>query len=178
MQNINRTYKALEGERNAAGRVYKLEDEMAALTGLRVTTLDPKVSLHFKAYDFNQAKRDATRILTSTFRDINDVSDAELKDSFVRASTARREAFERMIKIVEAARRSGLSRSEIISVLRSNGISKKDAIALEGGVADSWSLSDTTLKNSVEKADLLFGEATGREYERRWSLIQSLMEDE
>jgi len=178
VQNINRTYKALESERNAAGRVYKLEDEMAALTGLRVTTLDPKVSLHFKAYDFNQAKRDATRILTSTFRDINDVSDAELKDSFVRASTARKEAFERMIKIVEAARRSGLSRSEIISVLRSNGISKKDAIALEGGVADSWSLSDTTLKNSVEKADLLFGEATGREYERRWSLIQSLMEDE
>ena len=178
LQNINRTYKAMEGERNAAGRVYKLEDEMAALTGLRVTTLDPKVSLHFKAYDFNQAKRDATRILTSTFRDINDVSDSELKDSFVRASSARREAFERMIKIVEAARKSGMSRSDIISVLRSNGISKKDAISLEEGVAGSWSLSDTTLKNSVKKADLLFGDATGIEYERRWRLVEGLMADE
>tara|TARA_B100001059_G_C17367890_1_gene348301 strand:- start:108 stop:563 length:456 start_codon:yes stop_codon:yes gene_type:complete len=151
---------------------------MAALTGLRVTTLDPKVSLHFKAYDFNQAKRDATSILTRTFRDINDVSDSELKDSFVRASTARREAFERMTKIVEAARKAGLSKTDIVLILRSNGVSKKDALSLEQGVTGSWSLSDTTLKNSVEKADLLFGEATGQEYERRWGLVQRLMADE
>lgn len=178
IQNISRGFKAMEGQRNAAGRVYKLEDEMAALTGLRVTTLDPKVSLHFKAYDFNQAKRDATSILTRTFRDINDVSDSELKDSFVRASTARREAFERMAKIVEAARKAGLSKTDIVLILRSNGVSKKDALSLEQGVTGSWSLSDTTLKNSVEKADLLFGEATGQEYERRWSLVQRLMADE
>jgi hypothetical protein len=170
--------KAVDGDRNAAGRVYKLEDEMAALAGFRVSTLDPKVSLHFRAYDFNQSKRDATRILTSTFRDVNDVSDSDLVDAFERSSTARREAFEKMQKIVSAARSSGLNRLQIIQILRSNGVTKGDAQALESGDSAQWNMSDSTLKNSVQKADLLFGDATGQEYERRWQIVQQLLAEE
>jgi len=178
LSNIERTVKAVDGDRNAAGRVYKLEDEMAALAGFRVSTLDPKVSLHFRAYDFNQSKRDATRILTSTFRDVNDVSDSDLVDAFERSSTARREAFEKMQKIVSAARSSGLNRLQIIQILRSNGVTKGDAQALESGDSAQWNMSDSTLKNSVQKADLLFGDATGQEYERRWQIVQQLLAEE
>lgn len=178
LSNIDRTVKAVNGDRNAAGRVYKLEDEMAAFAGFRVSTLDPKVSLHFRAYDFNQSKRDATRILTGTFRDVNDVSDADLIDAFDRSSTARREAFEKMQKIVSAARSSGLNRLQIIQILRSNGVTKADAQALESGDAAQWNMSDSTLKNSVQKADLLFGDATGQEYERRWQIVQQLLAEE
>ena len=178
LSNIERTVKAVDGDRNAAGRVYKLEDEMAALAGFRVSTLDPKVSLHFRAYDFNQSKRDATRILTSTFRDVNDVSDSDLVDAFERSSTARREAFEKMQKIVSAARSSGLNRLQIIQILRSNGVTKADAQALESGDAAQWNMSDSTLKNSVQKADLLFGDSTGQEYERRWQIVQQLLAEE
>jgi hypothetical protein len=178
LSNIERTVKAVDGDRSASGRVYKLEDEMAALGGLRVSTLDPKVSLHFRAYDFNQSKRDATRILTSVFRDVNDVSDRELRDAFRRASDARREAFERMLKIVSAARDAGLNNLQIVQILRSNGVSKKDSQALASGGVGEWSMSDSTLKNSVTKADLLFGDATGREYERRWQVVQGLLQEE
>lgn len=176
--NINRTVKAIEGDRNAAGRVYKFEDEMAALSGFRVSTFDPKTSLHFRAFDFNQSKRDATRLLTSTFRDVNDVSDSDLVDAFERSSTARREAFEKMQKIVSAARSSGLNRLQIIQILRSNGVTKGDAQALESGDSAQWNMSDSTLKNSVQKADLLFGDATGQEYERRWQIVQQLLAEE
>lgn len=178
LSNIDRTTKAIDGDRNAAGRVYKLEDEMAALAGFRVSTFDPKISLHFRAFDFNQSKRDATRILTSTFRDVNDVSDSDLIDAFERSSTARREAFEKMQKIVSAARSSGLNRLQIIQILRSNGVTKADAQALESGDAAQWNMSDSTLKNSVQKADLLFGDATGQEYERRWKIVQQLLAEE
>ena len=176
--NIERTTKAIQGDRNSAGRVYKIEDEMAALVGFRVSTLDPKVSLHFRAFDFNQKKREATKILTSKFRDVNDVSDREITDAFNRASIAREEAFEEMMKIVSAARKSGLNRIQTMQILRNNGISKKDAIALSDGEMSLWEMSDSTLKNSVKKSDLLFGEATGRQYENRWKLIQQLLSEQ
>ena len=178
LSNIERGFKSWDGQRNAAGRVYRVEDEVAALAGFRVSTFDPKISLHFRAFDFNQSKRDATRLLTRTFRDANEVSDSELIDAFERSSTARREAFEKMQKIVSAARSSGLNRLQIIQILRSNGVTKTDAEALESGDAAQWNLSDSTLKNSVNKADLLFGDSTGREYERRWQIIQRLLQEE
>ena len=178
LSNVERFGKALEGDRNGAGKVYKLQDEMAALGGFRVSTLDPKVSLYFRAYDFNQKKREATKILTGKFRDVNEVSDRELNDAFYRASSAREEAFEEMIKIVSAAKKAGLNRVQTIQILRSNGVSKKDAITLSDGEMSRWEMSDSTLKNSVEKADLLFGEATGQRYERRWRLIQQLLAEQ
>ena len=178
ISNVERMVKAIDGDRNASGRVYKFEDEMAALAGFRVSTFDPKISLHFRAFDFNQNKRDSTRILTSTFRDVNDVSDRELRDAFQRSASARKEAFDEMSKIVSAARSSGLNQLQIIKVLRSNGITKKDALALESGDPAKWEMSDSILKNSVTKADLLFGDSTGQEYERRWKIIQALLNDE
>ena len=136
------------------------------------------MSLHFRAFDFNQKKREATKILTSKFRDVNDVSDREITDAFNRASIAREEAFEEMMKIVSAARKSGLNRIQTMQILRNNGISKKDAIALSDGEMSLWEMSDSTLKNSVKKSDLLFGEATGRQYENRWKLIQQLLSEQ
>ena len=134
--------------------------------------------MHYKAYDFNQEKRDATKILTSVFRDVNEVEDSELRDAFRRASSARRRAFEKMISIADAARKSGLTQNQIEMDLRNNGISKADAKALASGDVSKWEMSDTTLKKSVKKADLLFGESVGKQYERRWGLIQGLLEKE
>ena len=150
IQNIKRTSKAIDGDRSPSGKVYKLEDELAAIGGIRLTTLDPKVSLHYKAYDFNQEKRDATKILTSVFRDVNEVEDSELRDAFRRASDARRRAFEKMISIADAARKAGLTQNQIEMVLRNNGISKADAKALASGDVSKWEMSDTTLKKSVK----------------------------
>ena len=74
--------------------------------------------------------------------------------------------------------KSGLNRIQTMQILRNNGISKKDAIALSDGEMSLWEMSDSTLKNSVKKSDLLFGEATGRQYENRWKLIQQLLSEQ
>ena len=174
-QNVSRTMKAINGDVSKSGKKYDLGDEGLAWVGFRTTTFDPKVSLHFKAYEFNQDKRDATSILTSTFRDPNEVTNADLANSFERASRARKEGFERMIKLVSAAKSSGLSDTQLMMVLRSNGVTKKDARSLVKGDYEAWAMSDSTLKNTIKKSDLLFGKAKGKEFEERWKLIQELL---
>jgi hypothetical protein len=178
IQNITRTGKAISGDVSKSGKRYELEDELKAWVGFRVTTFDPKISLHFKAYEFNEAKRDATSLLTSTFRDPNDLDDGELENAFDRASSARKEGYERMIKLVNAARQSGLSDTQLMMVLRSNGVTKKDSRAMIGGSAAEWTMSDSTLKNSIKKSDLLFGEAQGKVFETRWETIQRMLKEE
>ena len=178
IQNFIRTGKAINGDVSKSGKRYELEDELKAWVGFRVTTFDPKISLHFKAYEFNEAKRDATSLLTTTFRDPNDLDDGELENAFERASIARKEGYERMIKLVNAARQSGLSDTQLMMVLRSNGVTKKDSKAMIGGSAAEWTMSDSTLKNSIKKSDLLFGESTGRKFETRWETIQRMLKEE
>ena len=109
--------------------------------------------MHFKAYEFNQDKRDATSILTSTFRDPNEVTNADLANSFERASRARKEGFERMIKLVSATKTSGLSDTQLMMVLRSNGVTKKDARSTKQGVRPRLRYSTTLSCSTTQAAD-------------------------
>lgn len=178
IQNGRRMVKAMGGEISKSGRAYDVGDEMAAFVGFRKTTFDPKTALHFKAYEFSEGKRQSTRLLTSVFRDPNNVSDSDIREAFGRASTARRETFEDMAALVSAAMSSGLNATQAMTILRSNGVTKKDARALIGGGASAWTMSDSTLKNSIAKSDVLFGQQKSQEFKDRWTLIQQLLNEE
>jgi len=178
IQNGNRALKAFRGEVSKSGKAYDMGDEMAAFVGFRKTTFDPKVALHFKAYEFSEGKRQSTKLLTSVFRNPNDVSDSDIREAFGRASTARKETFGDMTALVNAAMKSGLSATQAMQVLRSNGVTKKDAKALVGGGASAWTMSDSTLKNSIAKSDVLFGEQKSKQFRDRWTLIQQLLNEE
>jgi hypothetical protein len=178
IQNGRRMVRAMGGEISKSGRAYDVGDEMAAFVGFRKTTFDPKTALHFKAYEFSEGKRQSTRLLTSVFRDPNDVSDSDIREAFGRASTARRETFEDMAALVAAAMSSGLNATQAMTILRSNGVTKKDAKALIEGGASAWTMSDSTLKNSIAKSDVLFGQQKSQEFKDRWTLIQQLLNEE
>ena len=178
IQNARRIQKASAGEISKSGRAYDMGDEMGALVGFRKTTFDPKTALHFKAYEFSEGKRQSTRLLTSVFRDPNEVSDDDIREAFGRASTARKQTFDDMAALVNAAMNSGLNATQAMTILRSNGITKKDARALIEGGASAWTMSDSTLKNSISKSDILFGKQKSKEFVDRWSLIQQLLKEE
>ena len=177
-QNVRRMSRAMGGEISKSGKAYDVNDEMAAFVGFRKTTFDPKTALHFKAYEFSEGKRQSTRLLTSVFRDPNDVSDSDIREAFGRASTARRETFEDMAALVAAAMTSGLTETQAMTILRSNGVTKKDARALVQGGASAWTMSDSTLKKSIAKSDVLFGQQKSQEFKDRWTLIQQLLNEE
>lgn len=112
------------------------------------------------------------------FRDPNDVSDSDIREAFRRASTARKETFSDMSALVSAAMKSGITRTQAMQILRSNGVTKNDAKALIGGGASAWTMSDSTLKNSVARSDVLFGEQKSQQFKNRWALIQRLLNEE
>jgi len=178
LQNARRMEKALSGEVSGSGKAYDVGDEMGALIGFRKTTFDPKTALHFKAYEFNEAKRNSTSLLTSSFRDPNGVSDGNLRDAFQRASDARKQAFKDMSKLVSASVSSGISPTQAMVILRSNGVTQKDAKALVTGGESAWTMSDSTLKNSISKSDLLFGKGTSQVFSKRWAMIQKWLAEE
>jgi len=178
LQNARRMEKALSGEVSGSGKAYDVGDEMGALIGFRKTTFDPKTALHFKAYEFNEAKRNSTSLLTSSFRDPNGVSDGNLRDAFQRASDARKQAFKDMSKLVSASVSSGISPTQAMVILRSNGVTQKDAKALITGGESAWTMSDSTLKNSISKSDLLFGKGTSQVFSKRWAMIQKWLAEE
>ena len=177
VNNANRMMKAINDDVSATGRRYKVEDEIAALAGFRVSTLDPKVSLYYKSFEFNESKRNATKTLTDAFRSVNDVSNSELEGAFRSSSRARRRAFDDMIKMVGAARSSGLNEAMILRVLKNGGVSTKDARAIAKGDFSSYQISDSSLKRYIRRAEFLTGDAKGSEYERRFRFLQSLKEE-
>ena len=178
LQNARRMEKALSGDVSGSGKAYDVGDELGALVGFRKTTFDPKTALHFKAYEFNEAKRNSTSLLTSSFRDPNGVSDGNLRDAFQRASDARKQAFKDMSKLVSASVSSGISPTQAMVILRSNGVTSKDAKALITGGDSAWTMSDSTLKNSISKSDLLFGKGTSQVFSKRWAMIQKWLAEE
>lgn len=178
VNNVVRTAKAVQGEVSPSGKKYKFDEEMKAWVGFRMGTFDPKVSLYYKTFEFNEAKRNSSAILKKVFTDPNKVSDNELEAAFNRAETGRRRAFEKMIKIVTAAKQSGLNRTKLMSVLRSAGISRKDAKAIIKGEMSKWEMTDSSLKRSLKKADLLFedGKKISGNYESRWRKIERMLD--
>lgn len=175
--NIERTIRAVRGEVSRSGRTFDLGDEMAAWGGWRVTTLDPKVSLYYRTYEFNDMKRDATASLNVTLRDPNPVSDRDIEAAFGRAMRIRRQAYEDMFLIIESARKSGVSRLELIRVLLSSGVSRTDIAFLMQGKMPPWIPTRSSVAGARRKADALFGSATGTEFARRYTNVARLARD-
>ena len=156
--NVERTYKALEGQISPSGKKYDLGDEGLALLGWRVSTYDPKASLYYKSFEFQQQKTDATSILTSVARDPNQISKSQLKSAYERAVQVRERAYGEMARLVQAARASGLSERDIAASLRNSGISQIDTFSLMKGVTPPWRPSERTLRGAIKKSEVLFGE--------------------
>ena len=170
--NVERIVKASSGEISASGRPYSLKDEAAALVGFRITTFDPKASIYYKAFEFQDKKRDATSILSSVAKNPNEVSDSALRDAYFTAEKTRTEAYEDMIQLVNAGMSAGLTRWEIAVSLRNSGVSKQDTQYLLNGRVPPWRPSNSMMRGAIKKARVLFDGDVAKEFDRRRLLIQ------
>jgi len=171
--NIERTLKAIRGEKSPSGRKYTPFDEAMAWGGWRVSTLDPKVSLYYRSYDFKDAKRDATKKLNRVIRNPNRITQDELRDAWGLSAELRGKAYDEMGKIIHAARKSGLSPAQVRSILRKSGITKKDAFALMSGRVPVWRPSAASLRNALKKADVLFDKETAGRFKKRYQEVKT-----
>jgi len=128
----NRFYKAYKGERSPSGQVYSVQSEALGAVGMRVTTFDPRVSLKFRAYEFNDISRSAGSILKRQMRDPNIVTESDLQDAYKRTRNAKEKAFKQMIKIVKAAAKADVAEEDIRSMLKSTRVNQGNIDALIG----------------------------------------------
>ena len=176
--NVERISMAARGEISASGKPFTMEDEAAALVGFRITTFDPKTAIYYRAFEFQDKKRDATSILSSVARNPNKVSDKAIAKAYQQAQETRYQAYEDMMSLVQAAMNAGLTRQEIVRALRNSGVSQKDTLALVAGRVPRWEPSTAMMRNAVKKAEVLFDPDIADEFRRRDRLIrEQFMED-
>lgn len=172
VSNIERAWKAANGDITASGKRYKAEEELAAFFGFRVSTFDPKTALYYNSFEFQDRKSDAKAILMNVAKDPNRVSDNDLMRAYSAASEARARAYSDMIRIIEAAKSSGLNRLQLNAALRRSGISKEDIAALTNGRIPRWRPDQRMMRNTIRKAELLYGpEVVRRMRERERAII-------
>lgn len=170
--NTERMYKAINDEKSPSGKQYNVFDEAIAFGGWRVSTFDPKTAIYYKSYEFSDDLRNASSILNQVARDPNKVDDDDLLSAYRSAKKAHMQAFEKMITLINAAKKSGLTNYDIARLLRSNKISKANTIALMKGIIPDWKPNSRTfMKSTIKRADSLFDEATQKEFIRRRSFI-------
>jgi hypothetical protein len=116
-------------------------------------------------------------LLTSAMRDPNEKSDEDLRDAYERSMTARDRAFRDMLKVVNAAKKAGMTEMQIRVTLKNSGVSKADSAWLARGEAPPWKPSSAMMRGAIKKAAVLFDEETADEFRRREDFIRRLNRD-
>lgn len=168
VSNLERTWSALKGEVSGTGQKYNLQDEGMAWLGWRATTLDPKVALYYRSFDFGDAKTDATRTLNQVLSNPNEVDVADIEDAYGLAVKMRVQAYDDMTKMVGAARKSGMTDDEILQTLQGSGISKADIRALMEGFVPPWMPTVQSEKSATRRAEAILGPAKAAEIRKRF----------
>lgn len=155
--NLERMAMAMRGEIMPSGKRYNIYEELWALAGFRVTTFDPKTALYYRAFEFRDAKKDASSILLKAFRDPNKITKARIVSALETSLDAREKAYRDMFKLVKAARDSGINDGEIAEVLNRTGVSKSDVQSILAGVVPPYTLDRNTIRNIYGTAHVIYG---------------------
>ena len=140
------------GQVTPTGRAYDPALEtIATVTGQRVVTLDPRQSLSFAARRFNNRINDATGIFTAAYYDRSNVSQDARLQAYQDMMKARTSIFNDTSGIINAAMRLGVSRGEIIQILRDQGVSRQSAQALVNGTVAPYVSAKKELKRDATR---------------------------
>jgi hypothetical protein len=171
--NMERTYKALNGEVTRSGKKYDPQDEAAAWFGFRMSTMDSKVSLYYRSFDFQDAKAEAEKKLRDVVLNPNDIGASSLRDAFDDTIKIRAKAFNDMTKLSAAAMKSGLTQLQVISTLRNGGISSQDAMSIVNGKVPKWRVPESAAGQAM-KAKKSLGEDAGKRVIQRYRELSGI----
>lgn len=171
ISNMERTWKALEGEVAPSGKKYDKVDEAAAWFGFRMSTLDPKIALYYRSFEFQDATQQAEKKLRDTIRDPGAVSDKALRSAYDTTMRLREQAFKEMILLTKAAERSGAGRIKAGVTLRSSGLSDAEVTSILKGRVPPWFPSGEKIGNDRKKVFSTFGEGPAKQVSERYRRV-------
>ena len=109
------------------------KEGLALLTGLRLSNVDVQKSLPFSSLNFLKEKKDVTRILSTTAKFKEDVTDEQLENKLNRMLDQRERVYKRYNRKVKAALKLGMTEQEVSKVIGSTrAANKKDKVFILG----------------------------------------------
>jgi len=174
VSNLERTWMAMEGERSSSGKKYDMGDEGLAWIGWRASTLDPETALYYRTFDFSDAKADASKTLREVLNSPNKVSKQDITKAMERSEKIRAQAYDQMITIVGASERSGMSRPQIIRVLRASNVSQRDIMSLINGRMPPYQPSSQSEAGAIKRAEALIGREAAMQIRDRYRQARNL----
>ena len=181
LKSQDRLSKGAEAYISGSGKQYSLSDEVWSFFGFRMTTVNPKVALFYKAYALADAKRDATqRMKRIAAKNLNDVPEEDIKQAWISANAIVYKAHVDLQTAIRSAEKLGLSSKnkewvlseealvgvgeasglsdEAIQIIRSKSISKADIAALDAGDIPLWKPSDRFFDGAIDKIHLIISD--------------------
>jgi hypothetical protein len=171
VSNMERTYKALDGEVSFSGKKYDINDEAAAWVGFRVSTLDPKVALYYRSFDFKDAKAEADKSLRDVIRKPKGVDSEDLREAYDMANKLRERAYQQMSQLVQAGQRSGMTNQQVFQTLKNSGISNQDIFYIRTGMTPRYKVNPQSMREQIMKARGTFGPEVAQEIRKRYAEV-------
>lgn len=164
---------AIKGETDRSGRKPELSTEVLnELTGFKQQTLDYKQAIGFKAREFKKADDDADSIFREVAARRGTVKPEDVADAYKRATRSKFETWQSFYRDVQAARRRGVSDSEIRTAVEARGVSSAEAGAVMSGKFVPPQVSPSLSRQMQENKRTLPQEATN-EMQRARGLVLS-----
>jgi len=166
ISSMQRIGRGIKGEVSLYGRSYdpKLE-AMAVVTGHRISELDVRQALGFRARELVAGVRDARSMLTSTVSRSGTVTPEEIGSAQADTQTSLARLYKDLNAIASAGERMGMSRAEVLAALNDAGLSQSDAMAAYNGDVPTYQPGQQFFRN-LERRVRASGGDTGVVRER------------
>lgn len=172
--NLERAFKAYQGEVSPSGREFTPKDEALSWVGWRATTVNPRASLYYRSWEFKDDKSEASAILRGVLNDPNEVGDDDLKVALENTLRRREIAYTKMQRVVAAARAAGMTDQQIRATLRDSRVSNDDTRALVKGEIPRFEVSDQAQQGAAKKAGVLFNAETKQSIRERYRQVRKM----
>jgi hypothetical protein len=170
--NVTRIAQAADGKVSPSGKKYTMEDEMYALLGFRVSTLEPATALRYRSFEFKDMLSQANSALYRVLRDPNKVSKGDVQNAYQTTLRLREKAYGNMSKLISSTRAAGMTPGQVVQMLRQSGVSQKDIPFLLAGKVPPWHPTLKQMQDNVKQAALLYGPEKAREVHQRYRFLQ------
>lgn len=170
MGNVERIQKAKNEEITSYGKRFTMEDEMAGLFGWRVTTFDPKIALSFRSMDIKERRNEASAELTRALNNPNEVGDEGIAEALDRTLEMRERTFSEALRLIDAARASGMKDSDIAITMSGANLPKAELSFLMRGEIPPLRLSKASMRNSMKRAYRSLGPERAQNILQRYNI--------
>jgi len=166
-QPFERTKKAITGEPGRGAEIYEIPYELAGIFGFRLIKVDPKKSLGFKLFEYQQGVSNSRKLFTGEIDPVDMRTPSDVIDRYFTANKSLFEVKKKMLTSINNAKALGIKDDDIYEIFDKRGlgsiyneitsgefipffpsrkiIERFEDLSKEGGVSNVYNQAESTL---------------------------------